>query len=137
MMIHNQMSHNQAKNGVFSLIYRAAIDFKNSKKNWKHRAPVLSFFFGFFKIDCCSIYQTKYPIFCLIMTHLVMNHQISHSEVKFFYKKKFPWVFLSGSKVKSDIWNQIRSEFKIKFSWSNVSPCLRSYFRIKPMYDAC
>ena len=33
LMIHNQMSHNQAKNWVLSLIYRAAIDFKKSKKN--------------------------------------------------------------------------------------------------------
>ena len=32
-MIHNQMSHNQAKNWVLNLIYRAAIDFKKSKKN--------------------------------------------------------------------------------------------------------
>ena len=32
LMIHNQMSHNQAKNWVLSLIYRAAIDFKKSKK---------------------------------------------------------------------------------------------------------
>ena len=31
-MIHTQMSHNQAKNWVHSLIYRAAIDFKKSKK---------------------------------------------------------------------------------------------------------
>ena len=31
-MIHNQMSHNQAKKWVLSLVYRAAIDFKKSKK---------------------------------------------------------------------------------------------------------
>ena len=41
LMIHNQMSHTQPKNLVLSLIYRAAIDFKKSKKNWKHRGPVL------------------------------------------------------------------------------------------------
>ena len=31
-MIHNQMSHNEAKNWVLSLIYRAAIDFKKIQK---------------------------------------------------------------------------------------------------------
>ena len=34
-MIHNQMSHNEAKKWVLSLIYRAAIDFKKFKKNLK------------------------------------------------------------------------------------------------------
>ena len=34
-MIHNQMSHNQAKKWVPCFIYRAAIDFKKSKKYFK------------------------------------------------------------------------------------------------------
>ena len=39
LMIHNQMSHNQAKNWVLSLIYRAAIDFKKSKKKIESTGP--------------------------------------------------------------------------------------------------
>ena len=39
LMIHNQMSHNQAKKWVLSLIYRAAIDFKKSKKKMKAPGP--------------------------------------------------------------------------------------------------
>ena len=38
-MIHNQMSHTQPKNLVLSLIYRAAIDFKKSKKKIESTGP--------------------------------------------------------------------------------------------------
>ena len=45
LMVHNRMSHNQAKKWVLSWIYRAATDFEKSKKNdttgprwfWNHQ----------------------------------------------------------------------------------------------------
>ena len=38
-MIHNQMSHNQAKKWVLNLVYRAAIDFKKLKKKIESTGP--------------------------------------------------------------------------------------------------
>ena len=146
-MIHNQMSHNQAKNWVLSLIYRAAIDFKKFKKNLKtlnftnrtDQINISSEILVFMQINwvwvilydshpnielTLSLYETnnnpnfELPFQNLIwndpdpyqkvtsirndlppkvnfrqkshrnifvkMTPLVMNHQISHSEVKNF-----------------------------------------------------
>jgi len=93
----DRFSKKKLKRNIDS-IFSVSVVFYSLKKNFSHSkstgARCFHFFFGFFKIDCCSINQTKYPFFCLIMTHLVMNHQISHWEVKFFYKKKLPWVIL-------------------------------------------
>ena len=78
------------------------VDLMNYLFTWKkffwwfqnHRGPVGSFFFGFFEIGCYPIYQADHPLFCLIMTHMVMNHSIGHYEVKIFHKKKLQWVDL-------------------------------------------
>ena len=51
-------------------------------------------FFGFFEIGCYPMNQADHPLFCLIMTHMVMNHSIGHYEVKIFHKKKLQWVDL-------------------------------------------
>ena len=45
LMIHNQMSHNKAKNWVLSLIYRAAIDFRKSKTKIESTGPFFQIFF--------------------------------------------------------------------------------------------
>ena len=41
-MIHNHMSHNQAKKWALSLIYRVALDFEKSKKKFSKR-PLMTF----------------------------------------------------------------------------------------------
>ena len=57
------------------------------------------FFFGFFEIDCYPMNQADHPFFCLIMTHMVMRHQMNHYEVNQFYKKKLQWVDLCYNRI--------------------------------------
>ena len=83
------------KNG-FDMFKRCSMCFleKNFLMTLKPPGPGGFNFFRFFKIGSCSKNPTKYPVFCLIMLHLLVNRKNHHSEVYHVTKKIIRWVFL-------------------------------------------
>ena len=74
----------------FDMFKRCTICFLEKILWWLqyHRGPVVSFFFGLFKIGSCSKNSINYPVFCLFMLHWIVNCKNHHSEVYHVTKKK-------------------------------------------------